>query len=174
MFERHVVSCVGPYGRSVRGSYDRIAAGSPHLRSRRLRVLSAVLVTATLRRPFVAHQTVGYASAELLGSCRRPDPAPGPDCPVELTLAVLRGRWTPLIVGELVHGPRGFSDLARALPSLSDKVLSDRLTHLTGAGVIERRRTPGWPARVCYTLTERGHALVPVLQALWDWGSRPR
>ncbi|WP_306358339.1 MULTISPECIES: winged helix-turn-helix transcriptional regulator [unclassified Nocardia] len=53
-------------------------------------------------------------------------------------------------------------------------VLSDRLTQLTGAGVVERRRTPGWPARVCYTLTERGHALVPVLRVLWDWGSRPR
>ncbi|WP_369125108.1 winged helix-turn-helix transcriptional regulator [Nocardia otitidiscaviarum] len=72
---------------------------------------------------------------------------------------------------DAVGGER-FDDLARALPSLSDKVLTDRLTQLTSAGIVDRSRTPGWPPRVSYTLTERGYALVPVLQALWDWGSR--
>ncbi|MGW4284939.1 winged helix-turn-helix transcriptional regulator [Nocardia sp. NPDC004750] len=93
---------------------------------------------------------------------------------MEITLAALRGRWTTLVVLELLHGPHGFSDLARALPSLSDKVLTDRLTQLTRAGVIDRTRRPGWPPRVCYTITERGRALAPVLQALWDWGSSAR
>ncbi|MBF6210504.1 helix-turn-helix transcriptional regulator [Nocardia puris] len=108
---------------------------------------------------------------DFLNSCRAPDAAPDPACPVEIALAALRGRWTPLVVLELLRGPRGFSDIARALPSLSDKVLTDRLTQLTKAGVIDRTRTPGWPPRVSYTLTERGRTLVPVLQALWQWGS---
>ncbi|MDX6237752.1 MAG: hypothetical protein QOG10_2567 [Kribbellaceae bacterium] len=69
------------------------------------------------------------------------------------------------------HGDRSYSELSEGLPALSDKVLSDRLVQLTEAGVIERHRIPAWPPRVRYSLTNRGRALVPVLQALWDWGT---
>jgi len=118
----------------------------------------------------VTHQTVGYT--ELLAACTGPVVEPNPDCPVEVTLAALRGRWTPLVMLEFLrHGERSFSELASALPALSDKVLSDRLAHLTSAGVIERHRTPSWPPRVRYALTERGRSLTPVLQALWSWGA---
>ncbi|MFG1941343.1 winged helix-turn-helix transcriptional regulator [Nonomuraea sp. NPDC048826] len=44
--------------------------------------------------------------------------------------------------------------------------------HLTEAGVLARRREPGWPSRVHYTLTAQGQRLGPVLQALWDWGAQ--
>jgi DNA-binding HxlR family transcriptional regulator len=64
-----------------------------------------------------------------------------------------------------------FSELAATLPSLSDKVLSERLTHLTNAGLLARHRTPGWPPRVKYVLTDRGRALAPVLDALWLWAT---
>ncbi|MEQ4719867.1 helix-turn-helix domain-containing protein [Nonomuraea sp. B19D2] len=97
--------------------------------------------------------------------------APDPGCPVEITLAVLRGRWTTLVVRELLRGDRTFTELRDALPVLSDKVLSDRLAHLTQAGVLTRHRQPGWPPRTQYRLTRQGHALGPVLQALWDWGA---
>ncbi|MFJ8849213.1 winged helix-turn-helix transcriptional regulator [Streptomyces sp. NPDC102437] len=50
-------------------------------------------------------------------------------------------------------------------------MLSDRLAHLGEAGVVERDRHPGWPPRVRYALTQRGHRLGPVLHALWDWGA---
>jgi DNA-binding HxlR family transcriptional regulator len=96
---------------------------------------------------------------------------PTPSCPVEITLDALRGRWTTLVIRELLHGDRSFSDLRQALPSLSDKVLADRLAHLLQAGVLERSRRPGWPPRTRYTLTPRGRQLGPVLQALWDWGA---
>jgi DNA-binding HxlR family transcriptional regulator len=76
-----------------------------------------------------------------------------------------------LVIRELLRGDRTFVDLARALPTLSDKVLADRLDQLTRSGAVHRRRVPGWPTRVEYGLTDRGRALVPVLQALWDWGS---
>ncbi|MBB4920280.1 winged helix-turn-helix transcriptional regulator [Streptosporangium saharense] len=97
--------------------------------------------------------------------------APTPSCPVEITLAALQGRWTTLVIREFLRGSRTFTDLRHALPMLSDKVLSDRLAHLTEAGVLERHRQPGRPPRVHYALTPRGHRLGPVLQALWDWGS---
>ena len=123
----------------------------------------------------MAHQTVGYDEEVLLGEladvCQGPVREPVPSCPVEITLAVLRGRWTPLLIRELLRGDRSFSELAQALPTLSDKTLSERLAQLTDAGVLHRRRTAGWPPRVRYALTERGYALVPVLRALWTWGS---
>ncbi|WP_222869966.1 winged helix-turn-helix transcriptional regulator [Actinomadura decatromicini] len=75
----------------------------------------------------MAHQTVGYAATELLDSCQGPVVEPDPSCPVEIILAALRGRWTALALLELLHGPRSFSQLAQALPTLSEKVLTDRL-----------------------------------------------
>ncbi|MET8895742.1 winged helix-turn-helix transcriptional regulator [Streptomyces albogriseolus] len=90
---------------------------------------------------------------------------------MEITLSALHGRWTTLVVRELLRGDRSYSELRTALPALSDKVLSDRLAQLAEAGVVERDRRPGWPPRVRYALTPRGHRLGPVLQALWDWGA---
>jgi DNA-binding HxlR family transcriptional regulator len=117
----------------------------------------------------VTHQTVG------LPDDPRADVAePTPSCPVEIALDALRGRWTTLVVRELLRGDHSFSELRAALPVLSDKVLTDRLAQLTGAGVLERRRTPGWPPRTRYTLTPHGRRLGPVLQALWDWGDAAR
>ncbi len=96
---------------------------------------------------------------------------PVPDCPVEVTLRALRGRWTTLVVRELLAGERTFGDLATALPTLSDKVLSDRLAQLVANDVVARTRDPGWPSRVRYSLTPRGHALRRVLEAMWTWGA---
>ncbi|GGO35002.1 helix-turn-helix domain-containing protein [Streptomyces lasiicapitis] len=127
----------------------------------------------------MAHRTV----RNVLAAPREPHPglpddprarvtAPSPDCPVEVTLAALRGRWTTLVVRELLASDvYAYSELASALPQLSDKVLAERLTQLTAAGVIRRKRTPGWPPTVTYELTPHGRELGPVLQALWDWGT---
>ncbi len=126
----------------------------------------------------MTHLTVGHADGSRQ-ACRPglPDDrlahvaAPTPDCPVEITLAVLHGRWTTLVVRELLRGGLSYSELRGALPALSDKVLSDRLAQLGAAGVVERERRPGWPPRVHYSPTPRGRRLGPVLQALWDWGA---
>ncbi|MDA0632901.1 helix-turn-helix domain-containing protein [Nonomuraea sp. MCN248] len=91
---------------------------------------------------------------------------------MEITLAVLHGRWTTLVIREFLKGDHTFTELSRALPALSDKVLSDRLAHLTETGVLDRRRRSGWPPRVHYRLTPQGRRLGPVLQALWDWGAQ--
>ncbi|WP_431043490.1 winged helix-turn-helix transcriptional regulator [Streptomyces sp. P1-3] len=116
----------------------------------------------------MAHPTVRHG---LPDDPRAEVRAPSPDCPVEITLSALRGRWTTLVVRELLRGGRAYSELAAALPDLSDKVLTDRLAQLAAAGVVRRERTPGWPATVRYELTSRGRDLGPVLQALWDWGA---
>ncbi|MGA4839940.1 winged helix-turn-helix transcriptional regulator [Streptomyces sp. G45] len=126
----------------------------------------------------MAHRTVRRTPSApgLPDDPRARVPAPDPDCPVEIALAALRGRWTTLVVRELLDGAtRTYSELAARLPQLSDKVLTDRLAQLAAAGVVQRTRTPGWPPAVTYRLTPHGRELGPVLQALWDWGAtRPR
>ncbi|GHD34438.1 hypothetical protein GCM10010313_81070 [Streptomyces violarus] len=125
----------------------------------------------TLGGDLVTHRTVGHP-AGLPNDPHSDVAAPTPACPVEITLAALHGRWTTLVVRELLRGDHSYSELRVALPTLSDKVLSDRLTQLGEAGVVERDRQPGWPPRVRYALTPRGQRLGPVLQALWDWGAQ--
>ncbi len=131
----------------------------------------------------MTHQTVGYAPGDApgpLADCPGhalvpPDQHRPPDCPVDITLAVLAGRWTPLVLREFLRrGGATYSELSAALPALSDKVLSDRLAQLTGAGVLDRHRVPGWPPRVRYTLTEQGRALEPVMHSMWEWGTARR
>lgn len=120
----------------------------------------------------MTHPMVGHR-AGLPDDPRAAVEEPMADCPVEIALAALQGRWTTLVVRELLRGDRSYSELGQALPRLSDKVLSDRLAHLVEVGVVERDRRPGWPPRVRYALTDRGRRLGPVLQALWDWGALP-
>ncbi|WP_067185037.1 winged helix-turn-helix transcriptional regulator [Microtetraspora niveoalba] len=122
----------------------------------------------------MANQTVRIAAPGLPAGPMGEVAEPSPSCPVEITLAALRGRWTTLVIRELLRGDRTFSELRRTLPRLSDKVLSERLAHLAEVGVVDRHRLPDWPPRVRYSLTPRGRSLGPVLQALWDWGTESR
>jgi DNA-binding HxlR family transcriptional regulator len=101
------------------------------------------------------------------GRIREPDA----DCPVEAALAAISGRWTTLVIRELMQGPRSFSDLRACLPTLSAKVLTDRLRGLAERGLVVRCRTAGFPARTTYRLTDRGLRLRPLLMTLYEVGS---
>ncbi len=78
-------------------------------------------------------------------------------------------RWNGLIIGVLAGGPAGFSGLRRAVGGISDSVLSDRLTELTQAGLVQRTVDEGPPVSVSYQLTDAGASLRPVLEQLADW-----
>jgi DNA-binding HxlR family transcriptional regulator len=78
-------------------------------------------------------------------------------------------RWSGAILYSLIEGPRYFSEVAAAVPGLSDRLLSQRLRELEREGVVERAVHEGSPARVSYCLSESGEALVPALRALYDW-----
>ncbi|WP_245533436.1 winged helix-turn-helix transcriptional regulator [Actinoalloteichus spitiensis] len=103
---------------------------------------------------------------DVAGRTQRPDP----DCPVEVALAAVSGRWTTLVLRELLHGPCSFTELRRRLPTLSAKVLTERLTELQARGLVGRSRAPGFPARTEYAVTERGRALRPLLISLYQTG----
>ncbi|AZB72909.1 winged helix-turn-helix transcriptional regulator [Synechococcus elongatus] len=92
------------------------------------------------------------------------------NCPAEIALRVMQGRWKLLIIRELADGVRRFSDLQRSLTGVSQKVLTSQLRELEADGVLARTIYPEVPPRVEYALTERGQALLPVLEGLHAWG----
>lgn len=84
---------------------------------------------------------------------------------------LLGKRWTGLIVDLLLQRPARFSELARAVPGLSERVLAERLRELEDWGLVERRVAPGPPIAVTYSLTPLGDDLGPAMQALREWAS---
>ncbi|OLF17990.1 HxlR family transcriptional regulator [Actinophytocola xanthii] len=92
-------------------------------------------------------------------------------CPVEVTVDVLAGRWTPVILAHLKEGVHRYGELRRRMPAVSEKVLTERLRGLERDGLVERTVHDGVPAPVSYRLTEEGRSLAPVLAALYDWGT---
>jgi DNA-binding HxlR family transcriptional regulator len=79
-------------------------------------------------------------------------------------------RWTGAIVVVLIDdGPMRFSEIAGAVPELSDRLLSERMKELEARGVVERRVLDGPPVRVEYALTAMGRELEPALTQLKVW-----
>ena len=89
-------------------------------------------------------------------------------CPVEFALDALGGKWKTVILARIKQGPLRYSELRRLIPSLSDKMLTQRLADLVESGFVTRENSLDGNAR--YVLTERGHDLAAALQALYDWG----
>ncbi len=89
---------------------------------------------------------------------------------VEDALAFIEGRWKLLILFQLFGGRvQRFSDLARAIPAVSEKMLTQQLRQLEADGLIERTVYPEVPPRVDYKLTAWGQSLCPALDALIRW-----
>ncbi|MET8807979.1 helix-turn-helix domain-containing protein [Streptomyces sp. NPDC004546] len=82
---------------------------------------------------------------------------------------LLGKRWSGPIVAVLVEQPAHFADLRRAVPGISERMLSDRLAELGAAGLVLREVDEGPPLRVSYRLTEAGAALEPALRELGEW-----
>lgn len=80
-------------------------------------------------------------------------------------------RWNGVILGTLLEGPAGFAQLRRAIGGISDSVLSERLTELAAAGLVERTVAQGPPVAVSYALTPSGLALLPVMRELTAWAA---
>ncbi|MFD4636628.1 winged helix-turn-helix transcriptional regulator [Lentzea sp. NPDC058436] len=95
---------------------------------------------------------------------------PSAECPVEVALAAISGRWATLVLRDLMHGPRSFTTLRAGLPSLSAKVLTERLESLVAQGLVSCTRSPGFPTRTTYAVTEKGLLLKPLLVQLYRTG----
>ena len=91
-------------------------------------------------------------------------------CYVELALATLGGKWTLLLIHELMDGHKRFGELRRAIPEASAKMLSMRLHDLELAGILDREAFAEVPPHVEYHLTPKGLALRAAIEDLRQWG----
>lgn len=93
-----------------------------------------------------------------------------PACPVETTLSLISDRWKVLIIRDLLDGTKRFGELRKSVGNVSQKVLTANLRSMEEDGLLTRRVYAEVPPRVEYTLTEIGHSLKPVLDAMHAWG----
>jgi DNA-binding HxlR family transcriptional regulator len=93
-------------------------------------------------------------------------------CPVCRTAEVVCGKWTLLLVRDLAEGCSRFCELERSLQGISPRTLSLRLRALEEEGIVERQTFAEVPPRVEYALTEKGLALLPIIDGMREYGTR--
>jgi DNA-binding HxlR family transcriptional regulator len=93
------------------------------------------------------------------------------DCPVKKTAGIIEGKWTTLVIRELIPGKQRFSDLQRALSGISPKVLTARLRHLEHWKLVKRTVYPTVPPTTEYELTELGRRMEGVIKAMAEFGA---
>ena len=84
---------------------------------------------------------------------------------------LISDRWKVLIIRDLLDGTKRFGELRKSIGNVSQKVLTANLRSMEASGLLTRKVYPEVPPRVEYTLTETGHSLKPVLDAMVAWGT---
>ena len=92
-------------------------------------------------------------------------------CPLYTAIAVIEGRWKPMLFQRLGRKASGFGELHRAMPGISRKVLVEQLRQMECDDLVARRETGDALGSVEYSLTPYGESLMPVFDALWQWGA---
>ena len=92
-------------------------------------------------------------------------------CPAETTLRVIGGKWKPVILWHLSTGTNRFSELKRAIPGITQRMLSQQLRELEADGVVLRKVYAQVPPKTEYSLTEFGRTLGPILRLMCKWGT---
>lgn len=94
------------------------------------------------------------------------------NCRKELTLALIGGKWKMLILWRLSKdGTKRFNELKESMPGVTQKILTSQLRDLEDDHLVYREVYPEVPPKVEYSLTERGHSLTPILEAMYHWGT---
>jgi len=94
-------------------------------------------------------------------------------CPIQQTLELIGGKWKIQILYNIKQSDViRFNELKRAIPLVSQKVLTSQLRELEASGFVSRKVYPEVPPKVEYTLTRKGQSLYPVLDSISDWASK--
>jgi DNA-binding HxlR family transcriptional regulator len=96
------------------------------------------------------------------------------DCPFIFALSLMGKRWKPAILWKMTEGIYRFGEMKRAIPQISEKMLTQHLRELETDGLITRTIFAEMPPRVEYALTKFGASLQPILQQLNDWGEQAK
>lgn len=96
------------------------------------------------------------------------------ECPFIYALSLIGKRWKPAILWKMTEGINRFGQMKRAIPPISEKMLSQHLRELEADGLITRTIYPEIPSRVEYALTPLGESLKPTLNQLYHWGEYAR
>lgn len=110
-----------------------------------------------------------YPEAMAVDQTHDPEQCKAVDVGITRVFQVLGKRWNGPILSVLLDRPTHFATLRRAIPGISERMLSDRLTELGAAGLVVREVDEGPPLRVSYRLTAAGAALEPSLKELGAW-----
>ncbi len=92
------------------------------------------------------------------------------NCPVEATLSLIGGKYKSLILWHLINNTLRFSQLQRLIPQATPKMLTQQLRELEADELIVRVVYPVVPPKTEYSLSERGQTIIPILDAMCDWG----
>ncbi|WP_018750764.1 winged helix-turn-helix transcriptional regulator [Paenibacillus sanguinis] len=93
-------------------------------------------------------------------------------CPVETTLNLISGKWKGIILYRLLGGKKRFNELKRMMSHITHRTLTLQLRELERDGIIIRTVFAEVPPRVEYELSPLGLSMQPIIQAMYDWGSR--
>lgn len=94
------------------------------------------------------------------------------NCPVEATLSLIGGKYKTLILWQLIDHPLHYMELQRRIIKATPKMLSQQLHDLENCGIIHREVIPEKPPKTLYSLTAFGRSLIPILDAMCQWGKR--
>jgi DNA-binding HxlR family transcriptional regulator len=90
-------------------------------------------------------------------------------CGIDVTLAVVGGKWKASILWHLAHGTMRFSDLQRQFNDTTRKMLTQQLRELETDALVHREVYPQVPPKVEYSLTDKGRSIYPILEQMCDW-----
>jgi DNA-binding HxlR family transcriptional regulator len=96
------------------------------------------------------------------------------ECPFIFALSLMGKRWKPAILWKMTEGIYRFGEMKRAIPQISEKMLTQHLRELETDGLITRTIYPEMPPRVEYALTKLGSSLQPILEQLNNWGEKAK
>lgn len=94
------------------------------------------------------------------------------DCPLRLTMSLLGSKWKSCILDELRHQSLRPSELHKLLPEAAPRVLDLQLKELVEDGLVSKTIFPELPPRSEYSITELGKTLIPIIDAMIDWGNK--
>jgi DNA-binding HxlR family transcriptional regulator len=91
-------------------------------------------------------------------------------CMIEVAMEVVGGKWKMAILNHLLSGPHRFGELGRAMPTITQRMLTRQLRELESDGLVRRTIYPQVPPKVEYALTDIGASLGPIAHQLESWG----